>query len=401
VCGLVTDFCVLDTCVNGKANGFDEAWAVLDASRPTHTHGVGQFGSGFLSDPQEVAQKFKRAGAGLCSFTRFVDSNKLPMSLDTQGAAFPTDLQPISLSTAAVSVTLDGASRQYTLKLEGELGELLKEIFPADTTTAVHGPPAPIPSDFLPNVSKKAVEICWAYPTAMKALGAAANSPSGKSPVKNVLAFSSVSKSSELCFAAYGGFLLLDEQRKVLSVLVVRRASEEEPVGTIRFTEPREWRQEFVAPLQEDNRLQTVTLPHLKRNGARKFCWIGPGEELAMGPERWIPSATGGFMYVREEGPPLYFAADAAPLPQSYYDNRLSGKADPSALLAKVEKMELEIAQLEKQLEAARTVAPSDGAAGVDGVSSQRGPPRRTMFGRIFGDRTQRGQRVSSNVQRL
>ena len=54
VCGLALDFCVHDTCVNARALGIPRVHLVVDAARAAHVPGVGQFGSGFLTDPAKV-----------------------------------------------------------------------------------------------------------------------------------------------------------------------------------------------------------------------------------------------------------------------------------------------------------------------------------------------------------
>lgn len=61
VTGLALDFCVLDSALNASAHGLapDGVFLVLDAARAAHIPGVGQFGSGFLSDPAEVVSKTK------------------------------------------------------------------------------------------------------------------------------------------------------------------------------------------------------------------------------------------------------------------------------------------------------------------------------------------------------
>lgn len=58
VVGLALDFCVLDTAVNAARKGH-KVVILLDAARAAHIPGLGQFGSGFLSDPAEVAGKLK------------------------------------------------------------------------------------------------------------------------------------------------------------------------------------------------------------------------------------------------------------------------------------------------------------------------------------------------------
>jgi hypothetical protein len=54
VCGLVTDFCVIDTCINARAAGFEEVYIVFDAARAVHIHGIGAHGTGFTTEPAEV-----------------------------------------------------------------------------------------------------------------------------------------------------------------------------------------------------------------------------------------------------------------------------------------------------------------------------------------------------------
>jgi len=64
VCGLAFDFCVLDTAVNAVKAGH-KATIVINAARAANIPGFGKFGSGFLSDPKEVADKLKSHGINL------------------------------------------------------------------------------------------------------------------------------------------------------------------------------------------------------------------------------------------------------------------------------------------------------------------------------------------------
>lgn len=62
VCGLALDFCVLDTALNARKSGvFNNVYIVVNAARAAHIPGVGKYGSGFLSDPKEVAEKLRVA----------------------------------------------------------------------------------------------------------------------------------------------------------------------------------------------------------------------------------------------------------------------------------------------------------------------------------------------------
>ena len=123
------------------------------------------------------------------------------------------------------------------------------------------------------------------------------------------LSFASVSMSAEQCFTAYGGFLLLDRSGVVVAVQAVVLTDALAPVeDVIMFSKPNTWRGEFTK-LLEKSRLSHVTFPSLLRNGARQFRWIAPKEQLELEQDRWMPSPTGAFLYLRDnEDPPLYFS---------------------------------------------------------------------------------------------
>ena len=154
-----------------------------------------------------------------------------------------------------------------------------------------------------------------------------------------------MTSSNELCFAAFGGFLLLDSRGDVIGVQAIVQG--ESYPDQLVFGEPRSWRKEFTQTLSNDGRFQPVTLPTLLRAGAKEFCWINPGarrccvpllspplapsplpppphqppdtphlthppltlpallprfvvsgEELVAGTERWTPSEYGAFLYL-------------------------------------------------------------------------------------------------------
>eukprot|EP01006_Ploeotia_vitrea_P006070 TRINITY_DN12200_c0_g1_i1.p1 TRINITY_DN12200_c0_g1~~TRINITY_DN12200_c0_g1_i1.p1 ORF type:complete len:583 (-),score=45.32 TRINITY_DN12200_c0_g1_i1:133-1881(-) len=59
ICGLAFDFCVLDTAINAAAAGLKNVHVMFDSSRAAHIPEIGQYGSGFLSDPAVIAKHFK------------------------------------------------------------------------------------------------------------------------------------------------------------------------------------------------------------------------------------------------------------------------------------------------------------------------------------------------------
>jgi len=138
------------------------------------------------------------------------------------------------------------------------------------------------------------VELCWADPVVSSANAA-------ESLQKNFLA---VSASPELCFLAYGGFLLLDAEGKVVAVQAVTGDTTE---SSLKFGEPRKWREAFTQVLKDAGRFKPVTLPALLRQGACEFAWVNPKEDLVAGPEHWTPSETGAYVYLLSKESPVYF----------------------------------------------------------------------------------------------
>ena len=67
VCGLSFDLCVLDTALNAATNGvFRNVYIVTNATRATHMPEYGgSYGSGFVSDPQDMANKILATGVRL------------------------------------------------------------------------------------------------------------------------------------------------------------------------------------------------------------------------------------------------------------------------------------------------------------------------------------------------
>merc|ERR1711959_53593 len=72
VCGLAMDFCVLDTALNAAGHRLAQeegVFLVADATRAVYAPGVGQFGSGFVSNPKEIVQKTNAAGVHMVHST--------------------------------------------------------------------------------------------------------------------------------------------------------------------------------------------------------------------------------------------------------------------------------------------------------------------------------------------
>ena len=315
VCGLALDFCVLDTCLNARELGFEEVWIVLDAARAAHIPGVGAHGTGFLSSPPEVIEKLRAAGVGFVAAASLGQPEAIGRAPSSQvslvpapsdpSEIFPQQLGPLGLMAVNLpnlkvhlpsgdaaggglkAVAAAVAPPTYSVELRGPLKSLEAMGF---ESTGRCSPVTKLPTGWA-KAPAGATSLCWAYPFDGMA----------KLQQKSRLAWLAVTRKPELCFAAYGGFLLLDANGDVVSVQAIGTSEE------LKFSSAHPWRQEALPQLRDAGRLQAVTLPFLLSLGARQFCWVSPGETFHLGQEKWTPSAFGGFLYLMEGRDPVYF----------------------------------------------------------------------------------------------
>merc|ERR1719330_324144 len=294
VCGLALDFCVFDTCMNACALGFESVYIVLDAARAAHIPGVGQFGTGFLSNPGEFLDKLGKAGVKVTFTVNVMGGAGLVSEPNKKAAAanFPNELSPLAFQDVEmrgkkqVPMALKGEG-QYEVSMVGDLTELKSLGW---DNTGKCSPKAPVPVGW-PGAPAEAKTLCWAYPIA--------DSPQPKQSANNMFGFLSLSKSSELCFALRGGFLLLSETGEVLKAqLVVPGAGH-----SLTFGEGAPLSQEAEEQLKE-SRMQVVTLPHLRKAGATHFCWVNPEETFGA----FRAPALGAFAYLLQDKGPVFFA---------------------------------------------------------------------------------------------
>lgn len=317
VCGLVTDFCVVDTCINARAAGFAEVYLIPDASRAVHIHGIGQHGTGHITDPHQTVRRAVDAGVAFTSVNRLLDQGQLQAAL-VQPTAFPGELGPFGLLPAHITCILDPHSDSYAVHSQPtsrSIRDVASKLKGATTTTTrgTTSPRALLPAGW-PSAPPTAERICWAYPV------------EGKLDPVSALGFANVSASPEQCFIAYGGFLLLDATGAVVATQAVGAGDD------LAFGPAQTMRKEFTAGVEAKGRLRPVTLPPLLRGGARQFCWVAPGESLHCGTDKLVPSKTGAFLYTLADGkPPIYF--ELVPTGQSLMSAQ-SGKMIAATLVA-------------------------------------------------------------------
>ena len=294
VCGLALDFCVLDTCLNAKQCGVESVHAVLDAARAAHIDGVGSHGSGFISDPQQVMSKIRDAGVNVATFWSLIPKPAAPKLADvvSKVLGFPASLGPFGLARACkMSVTFDADQIAYRVEQgKGSSKDLADLQSLGFTCSGRCSPVVPLPARW-PAAPATAKRMCWAYPMA----GMAELSYNSR------LAFLKLTASPDLRFAAYGGFLHLDDAGTVVAVQTVGGGAD------LAFGAPQAWRPEFTEQLEGAGRFQPVTLPSLLRDGATHFCWLNAGEELKAAGASWVPAKGGAFLYKMKGKEPIFF----------------------------------------------------------------------------------------------
>ena len=312
VCGLPLDYAVVETCVQAAACGY-ETYLVYDAARAAHMPGIGKVGSGFLVDPvssliprlEPVGVRAVTAGALLgkdasivCGLDRSI-SAVLSDARDGAEQDFPDGLLPFTVRpTTEVRCRLLAGGRRYTIEFAScpQLRVLEKLGLGSEGSCT---PVTPLPAQW-PEAPLEASFLCFANPiqslSEFEAFGSA---------------FMSCSASPVHAFAAYGGFLLLDNDHQVVSVQAIAAAGPDRfaaGFAGLQFAPPRDWPAAYTRQLNDDGRLLDVTMTALARRGASAFGWINPREAFsAAGHPPWVATESGGFVYTRLTGSPIFF----------------------------------------------------------------------------------------------
>ena len=221
LCGLPLDFCVLDTALNARGakteGSFESVHVVLDATRAAHIHGIGSYGTGFLTDPAQVLEKLRGCGAGIVSSRAFSWATHRP-SLSkhlarpslarkptTQRFTFPECTGPFALMTDRVTMRVQSnveGNHRYLLELSGQL-QMLSQ-FGLSGTGTLATPPARMPPDW-PGAPPEACKLAWGFPVdGMSHLD-----------LQDQMTLLSIGSSAALLFAAHGGFILFDRDEQV------------------------------------------------------------------------------------------------------------------------------------------------------------------------------------------
>lgn len=303
ICGLALDFSVLDTALNAKSLGFMEVIVVLDATRPAYIPGVGEYGTGFLSDPQSIKSKLQTKGVKLTS--TFAVTGKPPTVLVDKPPSFPKSLGPFMLHTSLdLSVRMGQAVKsgaEYHLFIDDTIADLGLPREQDGTICGICTPRVAIPKGW-PGAPPNASFMCWGYKTdAMREL---AKTKAGQS------VFLSLSLSPKLMFIATGGFILLDADGMVVAVQALDTSHPDTTMPAqmgIAFTDKMKFRSEYVPVLRDAKRFMPVNVTYMRSAGAEEFCWISPSEKLkAEGSGEWAPGA--GFLYLMKDADPVFFA---------------------------------------------------------------------------------------------
>lgn len=316
VCGLPLELGVLDTCLAAKKLNFQAVYVVLDATRAAH----GASNLSGVPPPDEVWAKLTGAGvqiagaAGAANLrpdclaetapdwdfqwrmsTKPRRWRQLRASLPTvvQAEVFPSRLGAFlglaDVNVKGFCVTVDLSKGMYYAEPVGDL-KLLKEFgFAAEGKCS---PKVPLPKVWQ-DAPDEAQYIIWGAPLhGLELLYE-------RTSTRRLLTMLKISTAPELCFALWGGFLLLDANDKVVKTQLLSAAamsktgSNISPSAGLWFADAEEVptgaRDEMV------ERFQEVIWPNLVKRKAHKFCWVGAGETF--GREQWQAPSAGGLVF--------------------------------------------------------------------------------------------------------
>lgn len=288
-CGLALDYCVLDTAINGKGNGFEESYLILDAARAAHLPGIGSFGSGFLQDPVELKNKLAAAGVRLMPASRCMPQLQVqnPLSFQELGAGvFPAQLGPFALvPSPRLKIALDVKGGKYTASAPSQEIADLRQY-----NVEPEGRLCPLAPITLEKKSREALGIpdsaksfAWGYP------------PSGGNFDEKTRGYFSITTPAA-AFFIFGGFIYTNEKDEVVAVMARALGS------GLQFSAPSKWQAKYSASLQ--SRWQPVVARMMQKKGAKLYAWINPGEALeASGEKSWTVAQHGAFAYLFHDDP--------------------------------------------------------------------------------------------------
>eukprot|EP00659_Diplonema_papillatum_P006717 gene6717-10278_t len=280
VCGLAFDSGVLDTAAQAAlGKHVPDTYIILDATRPASVAGYGTFGV-FLRNPTQLKKRMQQLGKNihLASTRWFLDENERAelrrahdiidqkQATGKQGHPFPRSFGPCALKPAravrggiyVIKRPTSDATGSYDLGRVLVLRRMLKAN--GDST----GTLSPLSKISHTSIERKRLWIpqdadtfCWAYPVE----NAYAEAPETLYCLHN----------SNFCFPLFGGFLYF----KGNEVVGANGLS----VGTtLHFDEPQKWPADVKRKVKSQDRLMSVTLPHLARLNVHAFAWIMPNE---------------------------------------------------------------------------------------------------------------------------
>mmetsp|Transcript_56302 Transcript_56302/g.89406 ORF Transcript_56302/g.89406 Transcript_56302/m.89406 type:complete len:592 (+) Transcript_56302:89-1864(+) len=301
VCGLVLDVCVVDTCLNAIAKGFD-THMVIDATRPAHVPGFGAYGEGaalgFVNDPLSVKEWIEKSKLPLVPTCELVPQAAME-ELWKQGLprldvaapekeGFPSKLQLLIKPTRTpglkcISRPTADTVGQYSVKDLPEMATLRLYDFRTEGTIS------PVSAVTLNDAEKQAVGIpvaasqfAFAYPVD----GSENIAKIRESSPHTLQCFTQ----PNLFFTCFGGYLYFSASGALVGCTAVAGGSVDE--GAHEMKPAVDWDDsELVKKLQAAGRFKPVTLPALEAAGVKAFAWVLPKEASDA-------AKNGGFLYL-------------------------------------------------------------------------------------------------------
>eukprot|EP00931_Biecheleriopsis_adriatica_P056140 TRINITY_DN33267_c0_g1_i1.p1 TRINITY_DN33267_c0_g1~~TRINITY_DN33267_c0_g1_i1.p1 ORF type:complete len:595 (+),score=72.50 TRINITY_DN33267_c0_g1_i1:130-1914(+) len=298
VCGLVTDYCVLDTTCNARNLGFSEVYMVIDAARPVYAPPSDFFqapyGSGFVQDPKAVKRKVITYDAKFCFVGDILPQHALhapaPVEELVQEAS-PSKGGPVIMHSWKLHLAPSLLKHFEILELPGDSSNGTYKILRHKVLQSlkiseigVTGPkakislPAEVRQDW--GIPDEATHYCWCY-----GLEGAYIADSAR--------FAWIVNDPSFRFLNLGGFAYFSSDGKAQALLAVGGAGDSK--SSISFAEPKLPVGEVSSEMLQ--RCEKPRSPKFREKGVRSMGWLG-NEELGCEHGGFLCEMNDGTSYV-------------------------------------------------------------------------------------------------------
>eukprot|EP00004_Rigifila_ramosa_P014297 TRINITY_DN323_c0_g1_i1.p1 TRINITY_DN323_c0_g1~~TRINITY_DN323_c0_g1_i1.p1 ORF type:complete len:595 (-),score=77.42 TRINITY_DN323_c0_g1_i1:51-1796(-) len=220
------------------------------------------------------------------------------LEVEADPSKFPNALPPFGVRPAMMRAKLinppldfnnDSQGCMYQVEMVGPLAALAhSDVMSCGQTSPAHKITLDVRARQAAGINQTAEYFMWAYPL------------SGLVNVSPETRQNWDLNDPSVMFCVFGGYLYLDRAGTVVQTNAIGEGS------SLVFGKPIAWRHEYTSILWKTGRFQEITIADMKKKGARRYCWLRPGEKLKLDhlDPGWCEWPHGAFAYLcgKKEG---------------------------------------------------------------------------------------------------